>query len=133
MNIRQLIRMIRLTHPEYALQTIGNMVGRSRERVRQILAEEGLPTKHTSPKLQKQCKRCKNLHYNKIYCSQECFFSDHNLLITCAYCKREFSKSIGKFNHTLKKNPNRINYNFYCSRICFSFHHSGRSFQIPLL
>lgn len=39
------IQDLRKQHPEHTLQRIADMVGLSRERVRQVLARDGLPTK----------------------------------------------------------------------------------------
>jgi hypothetical protein len=58
LEARDRVRELRLDNPQATLQEIGNSCGISRERVRQILASEGLPTSARRAKIFKICKAC---------------------------------------------------------------------------
>ena len=90
--MREHVIRIRIQNPCLTLQRIGDHVGLTRERVRQILASEDCETK--AYKKIKRCFRCdKVFTANKKYCSSECYLKDiaeqrekNNIEVSCSYC-----------------------------------------------
>ncbi len=58
MSTRSQVSAVRVNNPQATLQEIGNLCQISRERVRQILKEEGLPTTAERERISKACKIC---------------------------------------------------------------------------
>ena len=50
MTTTDLAIQLRIEHPEYKLKQIGDEIGVSRERVRQVLKKNGLDTVSTDPR-----------------------------------------------------------------------------------
>ena len=98
---------------------IGIKVGRSRERVRQILKNEGLPTLRYKQRLF-ICQNCeseydiKNNDYkSKIFCSAKCRWEYSNPLVICDWCGGLFRRRIGALTHKRMKHTH-----YYCSKYC---------------
>ncbi len=73
MSTRAQVKMLRINNPRATLQQIGELCQISRERARQILKGEGLPTAADRQGLLKTCKICgkKLRRYNRTgYCQQ---------------------------------------------------------------
>ena len=73
-DIRKRVRELRLTDMFITMAEIARIFGISRQRVFQILLEEGLPTKHLVrpvKKYQYNCLVCGKISANK-FCSDEC-------------------------------------------------------------
>ena len=108
---------LRWTNPCLTLQAIGDQVGVSRERVRQILKRTGLPTKHY--KQTYTCIVCRNIitHCgNKYFCSQKCRMKYHRIPVECNYCGKIIKRRISEILHYSDK----IQRNYsYCNRTCF--------------
>jgi hypothetical protein len=96
-GVRKQVINIREKNLCATLQTIGDKVGVSRERVRQILDSENKPTRHWKPK--HYCQRCGKelvpIHSNSSvcrnkYCSKEC--KTPIIQVTCSNCRKLFPK-----------------------------------------
>jgi len=75
---------LRIEHPEYSLQTIGTQLGVSRERIRQLLKKNHLPT--ASAREYRYCwcgKRLRSAH--KFHCSQKCQNRNTHTQIPCMW------------------------------------------------
>jgi hypothetical protein len=59
-SVRAAVTELRREHPMWSLQTIGNTIGVSRERVRQLLKGEGMPTAAVKalPIVELTCNHC---------------------------------------------------------------------------
>lgn len=134
---RERIRELRQLYPKMTLLAIGNELGISKERVRQILVEENLPTvsvgqSTTKAKEIQPCIECGNLnkefnYKHSTYCSQECvnkvrnryweqFHKDNpnrRTTFQCSYCGKD--KTI---RTTLYKQQLDRFKNLYCSHSC---------------
>jgi len=115
----------RVKHPELTLLEIGNRVGVSRERVRQVLTSEQLETKSLKrqPPVFPKCKKCETRvpTRNRIYCSDECKKTEKT--IPCAYCQKEMSFRISIYNarnRSIKQ---------HCSRECYYLSRKGTTMR----
>lgn len=132
---RKMIIGLRVTHPEWTLKQIGDKVGCSRERVRQILASEGMESRSTKAVYTRQprhlkkgppCKHCgtpvpytfysksRSGRYPK-YCSPICRVKYYHTDVTCSHCKKMFV--LGKSQVKSRKERNK---DLYCSHSCRS-------------
>ncbi|MFP3880576.1 MAG: helix-turn-helix domain-containing protein, partial [Dehalococcoidia bacterium] len=94
-DTREQIKSVNLQHPELTLREIGAKVGKSHERVRRVLLEEGLPTTALRPKRAKRyCPNCgKEVPYpNRKFCSRACFHEYHRTTLRCDFCGRQFTR-----------------------------------------
>ena len=75
MTTRQTVVRLRTDHPDWTLERIGQIVKRTRERVRQILISEGLEHRSTKAAYSRQpahmkkgqpCKKCGTPVPNKV-------------------------------------------------------------------
>ena len=86
---------LRTHHPHMTLIEIGDEVGVTRERVRQILVSENLETRSTAriPIPMPPCRRCGNpVPYRKrIFCSAICQRPTGRTIVNCNYCGKEIS------------------------------------------
>ena len=115
----QKICLLRIEHPDMTLEAIGKKVGVTRERVRQLLKREGLPTVSTNGHTTSyrvprgKCVTCGDQigldkHISSRYCSRECIPTKGSAIcfITCYRC--------GK----VKSRPKKEAENTYCSHSC---------------
>ena len=111
---------LRMEHPDWTLQRIGDEVGVTRGAVRQALERKNVATAgiHKS-KYEHNCPVCGVLvnkgSYTKggakaqVYCSWICFIKDHRVTVTCVECGMQFSIVKGQVKrHKLH----------FCSRRC---------------
>lgn len=116
---RQQVAQVRVNNPRATLQEIGDNFCISRERVRQILKEEGLPTAAEVDRILKFCKTCgkKLKPVNKTgYCQQhlrdgithcpqghpyneENTYIDKRGLRACRACARDYKRAYYADNH----------------------------------
>jgi len=114
---RERIKTLRANNPNLPAARIAEFLSVSRERVRQILVAEGLPTK-VKP-YYGDCKICgENLGAGrKIYCSTACRSVDCRISFRCDYC--------GKTKEVLQsvyRGQKKRGYKFmYCSVSCRNF------------
>ncbi|MFP3976170.1 MAG: hypothetical protein ACLFVK_08115 [Dehalococcoidia bacterium] len=104
---------MRIEHPELSLSQIATQVGRTKERVRQVLVEEGLPTRALRPK--RYCPNCGKevTHSSRKFCSQACYHDYHRTMLRCGFCGREFRRTKSRAHIDKKRNK----YTF-CSKTC---------------
>ena len=82
---RELVKTARLKNPCATLQQIGNDIGITRERVRQILSEEGLNT--SAWKQTYYCLNCdKEIATGRKFCSKRCDSDYTRIQIECPVC-----------------------------------------------
>jgi len=125
MNTREQIAQLRQDNPCLTLEQIGYKVGVSRERVRQLLNKEGLPTKHHIR--QRYCVVCGETipHYNTKgnTCSMKCFKKLHSVTLICTACGKEFARKVSDildYNARLKhRGTNKSRVGFFCNKKCF--------------
>jgi len=134
---RERIVELRQLHPDMTLETIGSEVGVSKERVRQILAKENLPTVstgHSSTKEKEKapCKECGTLDKTfqtkqSLYCSKECVRiarskywirfhkenPDRRTTYQCSYCGTSKTLRTGIYERQVRNFKN-----LYCSHSC---------------
>ena len=108
---------LRTHHPHMTLIEIGDEVGVTRERVRQILVSENLETRSTAriPIPMPPCKRCGTpVPYRKrIFCSAICQRPTGRTIVNCNYCGKEISL----MTSTYKTRHARAAH-IHCSRTC---------------
>ena len=135
-EVRETVIRLRATNPELTLQQIGVKVGRSRERVRQILASEAIESRSTGYAKDRDlipgppCKHCgtpvsyvrttapKTHRVNgryPTYCSSECRYNQYHSDLTCFYCQK-----IYRVRNSDKKQRLQYNQATYCSQSCRS-------------
>ena len=88
-DTRSLVKALRSNHPDIPAVEIAELLSISRERVRQILKTEDLPTRIKSePVYYGECKVCGGglLIGRKTYCSVECRSIDCRVSFRCDYC-----------------------------------------------
>ena len=115
----------KLVNPTATLQSIGQIYGITRERVRQILNEQGVST-HRLKKNYGTCKCGKLIpHARDKFCSRECFRKSFYVQIKCNNCGIMFPRTLKRI---LKCTPERgYTYgNFYCSRQCSGAYLKGK-------
>ncbi|MFQ5787241.1 MAG: sigma factor-like helix-turn-helix DNA-binding protein [Thermodesulfobacteriota bacterium] len=118
MNVTDRVIELRLNNEEWPLSRIGKEVGRSRERVRQILKQQQLPTKAhiLSNNLCPLCNH-KKLDKHQEFCSR-CNWLRIRDYVYCSYCGHKFMRKISE----IKRNANQ-----FCSREHYYNYRRGRS------
>ena len=123
---RDKVKEIREQHPEWTLNEIGEELGISRERVRQILRSENLETRSAKrvPKPMPPCVRCgEPVPYRKrIYCSPNCQRPNGRTTLHCHYC----NKPVEVMSSIAKSRNSRYKF-FHCSRECRNNSRRGKS------
>ena len=106
---RELVNQLRLHHSDWTLQQIGDKVGLTRERVRQILKTSGSKTKKIYPVLNKciDCGKKKSGTYHSR--CQKCLYIKNSVFRSCTQCG-----TVNRYQPGLVKRT-KIN---FCSRIC---------------
>ena len=112
-STKKRVRELRLANLCMTMSEIADIVGISRQRVFQILQEEGLPTKHYIKKYQYRCLVCGTIG-NRKFCSDECKKKWQQVPIVCTRCGKLFTRNVTQF----LKNYRHHNYHLFCSRYC---------------
>src|SRR5271157_2402425 len=94
------------------MSEIAKMVGISRQRVHQILREEGLPTKQHIKKCQYKCPVC-GVISNRKFCSYECKKKWLYIPVICSECGNIFIRSRRKFMNSY---PHHSSVLFCCKK-----------------
>lgn len=100
--------------PNLSYSTIGDVVGVTRERVRQIARKNGYPARMGIPKPEKICQICGKAYYTKnLYCSPGCGYKARRKRISliCQQC-----------GNTIERPPSNIRNesgNYFCNRDCY--------------
>ena len=118
--IRANIIALRDKDPEISASEMSRILGRSRERIRQLLIVLDLPT---NTRLGKEARLCKQCHSEivigkkskKMFCSRECFSNSLRTLIPCSRCGELLIKRIAHLEYYINKGYRH----FFCNRECF--------------
>jgi len=113
----------RKSFPEMSLQEIGDAVGYTRERIRQILSKENLATRASGRgpnRPQDLCLRCNQPvpRRRMLYCSAECRNPNGKTTFNCSYC----NQSVTVMTSDYKSRSSRSS-NIYCNRTCRDLGH----------
>jgi transcription elongation factor Elf1 len=117
-DTRQRVKELRMSNMFMSMSAIARLIGISRQRVFQILQEEGLPTKHlVKPvnKAQYSCLACGKISPNK-FCSSECQKQWRQIPVVCTRCGKLFFRDV----HQLLANYRDHSDTVFCSRNCQS-------------
>lgn len=117
----QLVIEARKSNPCATLQMIADKFNCTRERIRQILKENDIKTKHSIQKY--ICLYCGKiiLRYGKHkFCNRTCqknYTKEHSLVeLECEYCGNVFKRGIKQLKRYLIENPDK---HIYCGSKCF--------------
>ncbi len=118
---RDLVTAERIKNSCATLREIGDKFGISRERVRQILAEENLPT--VSLRKRFLCNYCGKVirKQNKLFCNTKCFHEYTQVTLTCDYCGESFNRGMARVRGILRPTFTRQKGHsvmFFCNNIC---------------
>ena len=113
----------RKAFPEMTLKEIGDAVGYTRERVRQILSTENLATRSSGRidgKPKSLCGTCNQPvpRRRMLYCSQECRYPNRETTFICSYCKQSVTVMTSIYNSRASRSSN-----IYCNRTCRDLGH----------
>ena len=128
---RSAIMQLRLDNPTMTLEEIGQQVGLTRERIRQILRNNNVPTRATSKFPQRKCANCQKpmttdqgyvIHVRassptKSYCNTQCREAKLYDYYPCDYCGKLVWKRKKEYKH-LKT----LSQTFHCSHSCSHLH-----------
>lgn len=131
-DTREQVLLLKQQHPNITLEEIGNSIQPkpvTKQRVRQILMDEGIPTKRPYKKYSFVCNWCclnysltthdlKNRVVSRNYCSKECETSDYQSKFTqlkCNSCGKDIELEKRQYKFLKDKKQQK---HFYCSRDC---------------
>ena len=118
LNTREQVRELRMSNLYMSMSAIARLIGISRQRVFQILQEEGLPTKHLVKPVNKDqysCLVCGKISTNK-FCSNECQKQYRQIPIVCTRCGKLFFRDVHQFLANYRDHSDIV----FCSRNCQS-------------
>lgn len=112
---------LRTVYPCMLLQEIGDKVGLTRERVRQLLKNEGLPTRHHDQRQQYECLQCHTVYpHHRTYgdrqgfCSRACRAAYRQIPMVCEECGVVFLRRQSDVINAAKHGQQHI----FCGRLC---------------
>jgi hypothetical protein len=116
--VRELVIQERVKNPCATLKQIGDKFGVSREYIRQILSEAGLPTRHRRPGY--MCNYCFNVFtpsgsHSILFCNPECSKQYALVTLECESCNKLFPANYSRISYQIRKKGQQ---HFYCSRRC---------------
>ena len=115
--VRKWVVNIRRGNPCAKLYQIAQRVGVTKERVRQILYDEGLPT--SAVILRIACMVCGKRTRNKKFCSHECQLEYHLIPLTCEVCGRVFKRKKAWIMASYRYTPNADGSpHIFCDKHC---------------
>jgi len=117
-DTRQRVKELRMSNRFISMSAIARLIGISRQRVFQILQEEGLPTKHLVKPVNKDqysCPVCGKISTNK-FCSNECKKQWHQIPVVCSRCGKLFFRDVHQFLANYRDHSDIV----FCSRNCQS-------------
>ena len=112
-DVRARVRELRISDLFMTMSEIGQNVNVSRQRVFQILKEEGLPTRHRIRKYLYECPVCGTISPFK-FCSKQCKKQWLMIPIVCTGCGKLFFRD----RHQFFINYPHHNDGLFCSKIC---------------
>jgi len=113
MSIELKVLEILAENPTLPYSTIGEAVGVTRERVRQIAQRNGYPPRISIPK--KICHVCGKTYYTRnLYCSSICRYKtkQKRIVMNCHQC----GKSIERTPGNMRSKSGR----YFCDRVCYT-------------
>ena len=111
---------IRWTNPCATLQEMGDRLGVSRERIRQMLNRLELPTRHYSEKKMVGCLQCGSpIREGKEFCNLKCHTAYNAIFVTCNQCGKLTRKTTARVISTEQRVKKGYKGNYYCDRKCF--------------
>ena len=111
------ILRMRRSNPCVTLQVIGDEFGVTRERVRQILLEEGKPTvAYRQTYLCTQCGKDVGV-VPKLFCSPKCRHEYGHIKIACTYCGQLKEYNVKQLVWYIKHGRHGTDF-FFCSKRC---------------
>ena len=126
-QIRSQVIALRKTNPCATLESIAVVVDRSRERVRQILDDEGLTTVAVKRErtqfecLNPECGQAFTPRYYRAsenYCSPACRKAHNRLNLVCHACGVKFTRLIGRQMAQISRGNLTPQAHTFCSRKC---------------
>jgi len=112
------VKNIRRNNPCATLQVIGDEVGLSRERVRQILKKEGLTTAHYIESPYKFfCPECGKPTRWK-FCNKQCRDKYLYIPVTCDNCGKINYRLQSTVLYRVKNKLNLYNGHYFCNKRC---------------
>ena len=117
---RESVIHLRKKDPTITASEMSRVIGKSRERVRQILLEEGLPTTVERAILTKVCPQCGcewvvGNRKKALFCSLQCYSDSRKVSIVCDNCGSFFKRSRALHEWCLKV---RKYEHAFCNRKC---------------
>ena len=121
-NSKDLVVYLRELSPCMTLAQIGDKVGLTRERVRQLLKVSGLSTAaYRPPPPMVECLNCGKPTIHKMFCSSHCRWDYAHPLVECSECHHLFRRA--KSQLSIKKPGEKL----FCSQYCLG-KYVGREF-----
>ena len=116
-TVRDLVIQKRIANPYATTPQIASEVGVTKERVRQILVSENLPTRYRKPSY--VCNNCGNKfpfnsRKSRLFCSSECRKEYYQATLRCDACGKLFTLGYS----VLKTRVKSASQHFYCSLAC---------------
>jgi hypothetical protein len=113
----------RKSFPEMTLREIGDAVGYTRERIRQILSEENLATRSSGRKFSKPKDPCLTCDQpvprrRMLYCSPQCRHPQGKTTFSCTQCNQPVTVMTSVYKSRTSKSSN-----IYCNRTCRDLGH----------
>jgi hypothetical protein len=115
---------LRMKNPCMTLQSMGDIFGLTRERIRQILKSENKPTVHLRQHF--ICTVCgieflkRKGDCNNAFCSAECYHrwtkENEKIIIPCFHCGKLIERNYREVKHVLKRGYKQ----FFCNRSCLA-------------
>jgi hypothetical protein len=117
---------LRKAHVDWTLVDIAERVGVTKQRIRQILLDAGLPTKAVRAK--HYCSPCKKMVGGARKIHPECREKKLFTMAKCGWCGTEWKMLRSTMAARIRKDANK---RFYHNRACFLAAHSGGDATAP--
>ena len=114
--VRAGVKRTREANPCATLQQIGDKYGITRERVRQILLHDKLPTAAIIEKRIIYCLNCGKETPNAKFCNQECRYAYYHIEVLCSQCSKMFSLCQSSLIVRTKRSKTGL---LFCSKQCW--------------
>lgn len=125
---------MRIQHPDWSLEIMGEKLGITRERVRQILKAHNIPTRRYLTLKQRglECPRCLGEKKKVQEICTPCYRIEkpNYYTLTCIVCSKEFQRKGSTHRRAMEYYPGKGEIVF-CGRKCFG-HYAGTNFGWPV-
>lgn len=135
---RDKLAKMRWMNPCATLQDMSEHFGVTRERIRQVLNEMELPTRHYSEKKMVGCLKCGSpIKEGKEFCNRRCQNDYNTISISCSQCGKLMKRKACRTLLTESRMKLGYKGNFFCSKRCQGYwlaekHGYGVSGEITL-